>query len=169
VRPTPPPRVPMPAQSAVPSTPAVAPRSTPLPGRLTTPRGSTPPPLLGPPLPEDEVAATPGGPHRRPPTEPEIEAIYELEAEAPPFAEEEDDDIEEMTVTVVEESGSTATRALRRTHGPLDNEPTRIRPITAEHSPSVSGTIKVPDPPADESPRRAKRISEGWDDEPSQG
>jgi len=161
----------MPAQSAVPSSPVVAARSSPLPGRLAPmPRGSTPPPLAGPPQPDDEVATTPGSPPRRLPTEPEIEAIYELEAEAPPLAEDEDDDIEEMTVTV-EEGGTTATRALRRTHGPLENEPTRIRPITAEHSPSVSGTIKVPDAPAaaDDPPRRPKRISEGWDDEPSQG
>jgi PPM family protein phosphatase len=161
-RPTPTPRVPMPAQSPVAASPMVAPRSTPPPGRLAPmPRGSTPPPLLGPPPPDDEIEAAPSGPPRRLPTEPEIEAIYELEAEAPPDAE--DDDIVEMTVTV-EEGGTTETRALGRTHGPRDNEPTRIRPITADQSPSVSGTIKVPEPPTDDQPRRPKRISEGWDD-----
>jgi hypothetical protein len=139
-------------------------------------------------------AATPVASGRpRPPTEPEIEAYFEIEADLPPQSGGEggesdlgtelafgialrgglDDEHESVSitiqkdrtrVTVIETSEQTLTVT-------VTDPPDVVRPraITAEDGASVSGIISIPsdtlDPdPAPVPPRRAKRHSEGWDE-----
>jgi hypothetical protein len=113
---------------------------------------------------------------RRAPSEPEIETYYELDAEPPPLPDPDDDDEPIVEVIVSDDDGrAIVTEKVTDTHDatvivtltePSDDEPTRIRPITADDALSVSGTIAVPDPePPPPPPRRPKRVSDGgsWD------
>jgi len=83
---------------------------------------------------------------RRDPTdlEVEIEAVVELEADAPG-----DDGEHEMTITVDEPDDS--------------DDSDDSGPITSEQDGAVSGSIQIPADPATNS--RTKRLSEGWGDD----
>lgn len=131
-----------------------------------------PPPSRGTPPPG---VATPGA--AGPATEPEIETYIELEAEPPPTAavpastaavpaSSSEDDIAEMTLSVQDHSGrvtETVTETSEQTLTLTVTEESAAprRAITAEDGAEVSGTISV------ETPRRSKRTSDGWDDEPA--
>ena len=115
---------------------------------------------------------------RRAPSEPEIEALYEMEmdAEPPPLpplptpgggGDDDDDPIAEMTVSVDDEGGR-VTQRTTETHdatmivqlsevfeaeeAAAEEERARGRAITAEDGASVSGTISVPPVPIDAEP-----------------
>jgi hypothetical protein len=110
---------------------------------------------------DSELGATTSPRIRRAPSEPEIETYYELDAEPPPLPDPDDDDpIAEMVVSVddgesrvtervIDTTEATVTLVLTEPNLLLDDEPTRVRPITADDAVSVSGTISVPeaDPP----------------------
>ncbi|MGN6106776.1 MAG: hypothetical protein ACTHU0_16835 [Kofleriaceae bacterium] len=138
-----------------------------------------PPPSRGTPPPG---VATSGA--ARPSTDPEIETYIELEAEPPPSAAvptptaavptptaavpapTSEDDIAEMTLSVQDHSGrvtETVTETSEQTLTLTVTEESAAprRAITAEDGAEVSGTISV------ETPRRSKRTSDGWDDEPA--
>jgi serine/threonine protein phosphatase PrpC len=139
-------------------------------------------------------AATPVASGRpRPPTEPEIEAYFEIEADLPPQPGGEggesdlgaelafgialrgdlDDEHESVSITIQQDRTrvtviETSEQTLTVT---VTDPPDVVRPraITAEDGASVSGIISIPsdtlDPdPAPVPPRRAKRHSEGWDE-----
>jgi hypothetical protein len=126
----------------------------------------------------DTEIAPPAPSRRRAPSEPEIEAYYELDAEPPPLPDPDDDDpIAEMIVSVddgearvtekvIDTTEATVTLVLTEPNQMiLDDEPTRIRPITAADGVSVSGTISIPESEAaPDAAQRTRRASEGWDD-----
>lgn len=128
----------------------------------------------------------------RPPTEPEIEAYFEIEAELPPQSGGEgdlgpelafavaprgglafDDEHESVSITIEKDrTRVTVTETSDQTLTVTVTEPldvARPRAITAEDGASVSGIITIPSDilepdPAPMAPRRAKRHSEGWDE-----
>jgi hypothetical protein len=125
----------------------------------------------------------------RPPTEPEIEAYFEIEAELPPASggvgelgpelafgtaprRDADDDHESVSITIERDrTRVTVTETSEQTITVTVTEPDAARPhaITAADGALVSGSISIPsdnlesDPPPG-APRRAKRHSEGWDE-----
>jgi serine/threonine protein phosphatase PrpC len=126
---------------------------------------------------------TASGRHR-PPTEPEIEAYFEIEADLPPASggagdpglelafgtapgRDPDDDHESVSITIERDrTRVTVTETSEQTITVTVAEPdvARLRPITAEDGALVSGSISIPsdlepDPPV--ASRRAKRHSEG--------
>jgi serine/threonine protein phosphatase PrpC len=128
------------------------------------------------------VDARPTQPPPRMPTaddEPEIEEVVEMEADPPPLAPLSDDDSDEVEMTVVMGDGDEPTVLEEPTaeNAPVQappaddddehemtvtvdaDEPPEKRPITANETVVVSGTIKIPtDKP------RSKRMSDGWED-----
>jgi hypothetical protein len=102
--------------------------------------------------------------HHRPPTEPEIEAYLEIEAEAPPERAGSDPDFESVLVTSFEDGHARVTQTvednsskmLAVTEIELEADEPPHRPVTAEDGSTASGTIAER--------QRAKRISDNWDD-----
>jgi len=147
-----------------------------IPRPLSTPTRSTPTrgvPAGGARADRDPA---PAATRRRAPSEPEIETYYEMDAEPPPLPAPEDDDdpIAEMTVSVDDGNERvtetmTATDELTLTvtvteHAePLEDEPTRIRAISASDATEVSGTISLEDDDSAPAPR-SRRGSPRWDD-----
>jgi hypothetical protein len=154
------------------------------------PKGFTP--ALTPPTgTASSRAATPApiaSPRHRPPTEPEIETYFEIEAELPPQSvgegdlgpelafgtarHDDDDEHESVSITIEHDrTRITVTETSEQTLTVTVTEPPEVarpRAITAEDGASVSGSITIPSDlepdPAPVPPRRAKRHSEGWDE-----
>ena len=139
------------------------------------------------PLPAPVDAAEVGAPSerrgRRPPSEPEIETYFEIEADEPPEAGDDVDVESELALSIALSGDLDAPSASMA----LDEDVTQVmatevaladvgfmpgdhtlvdqrrRAITAEDGSAVSGTISIPEGIAPPS-RRAKRLGEGRDD-----
>ena len=124
------------------------------------------------PAPEDDEPPRPTQSHHRPPTEPEIETVVEMEADDPPdprFAGDDDNEFESMTVTsdddavVVDASADDTEGQSAEIEMEADEPPARPdRPITATDNATVSG--EIPEIPGEPTHARARRVSDGWDD-----
>ena len=115
--------------------------------------------------------------HHRPPTEPEIETVVEMEADDPPPGTASiDDEFESMTIEPAEpEDDATDENVVTRPGDPaaddsepeieiITGEPPRLdRAITADDNDTVSGEIE--DTPAPPERLRARRVSDGWGDD----
>ncbi|CAN5834048.1 hypothetical protein BH11MYX3_BH11MYX3_39470 [soil metagenome] len=98
---------------------------------------------------------------KRPPTEPEIETVLEIEADEPvPTAL---DSGEHAMISVSHDDGSakvieTVTDSSSATMQVTVEEPKRSRPVTADDAAQISGTIES------ERPRATSQTDSGWDD-----
>jgi serine/threonine protein phosphatase PrpC/CRP-like cAMP-binding protein len=136
----------------------------------------------------ERVSSRPTQSHHRPPTEPEIEAYIELEAEDPPERRPSESDHDTVVVTTVEdgaarlvertEDGSSKVVSLAELQPVLEivaEEPSYDddeveyelsyeddKAIT-EDAPVAASTVRAPSGPVQ--PTRAKRVSDGWDDD----
>jgi len=137
--------------------------------------------------PQAELERAPRPAARRPPTDPEIETYFEIEADLPPEHGDDpelesemalgialgvggppDDEDEQVSITIVEDGArvietitetSSQTLTLTVTEPGADDDRRWPRAITAEDGAAVSGTISIPEERAPP-PRRAKRHSE---------
>jgi len=133
--------------------------------------------------PQAELERAPRPAARRPPTDPEIETYFEIEADEPPEAGDDVDVESELALSIALSGDLDAPSASMA----LDEDVTQVmatevaladvgfmpgdhtlvdqrrRAITAEDGSAVSGTISIPEGIAPPS-RRAKRLGEGRDD-----
>jgi hypothetical protein len=136
-----------------------------------------------PPPPPASPSAS-GRMHRRPPSEPEIETYFEIEADEPPERGSDPDVESELAISIALSGELDQHESMSVT---LDEDVTQVmlnevalsdmsqlpvdltvvdqrqRAITAEDGAAVSGTISIPET-AGGPARRARRHSEGWDD-----
>ncbi len=108
-----------------------------------------------------QMTRSPSPQRARPPTDPEIETVLEMEADEPtPTAL---DSGEHAMIEVSHDDGSakvieTVTDSSSATMQVTIEEPTRARPVTADDAAQISGTIDS------ERPRDASQTDSGWDD-----